>query len=57
MTVGYVPKQNSVKKKKKRKVMEMARTMLKDKVIPTKFYAETIYIAVCLLNRCPKMAL
>jgi len=37
-------------------VMEMARSMLKEKGIPNTFWAEVVYTAVYLLNRCPTKA-
>ena len=33
--------------------MEMARSMLKEKRLPNTFWAEAVYTAVYILNRCP----
>ncbi|KAK4397016.1 hypothetical protein Sango_1538200 [Sesamum angolense] len=36
--------------------MEMARSMLQEKHLPKAFWAEAVYTAVYLLNRCPTKA-
>jgi len=36
--------------------MEMARSMLKEKGMPNTFWAEAVYTAVYILNRCPTKA-
>jgi hypothetical protein len=36
--------------------MEMARSMMKDKGLPNTFWAEAVYTAVYILNRCPTRA-
>lgn len=56
LTVGYAPEQNGVSERKNRTVMEMARSMLEDKGMPKTFWAEAVYTAVYLLNRCPTKA-
>ena len=56
MTVPYTPQQNGVSERKNRTVMEMARSMLKDKNLPNKFWAEAVYTAVYLQNRLPTKA-
>lgn len=56
MTVGYAPEQNGVSERKNRTVMEMARSMLYEKGLPKTFWAEAVYTAVYLLNRCPTKA-
>ena len=56
LTVGYAPEQNGVSERKNRTVMEMARSILKDKNLPNIFWAEAVYTAVYLLNRCPTKA-
>ncbi|KAL0317184.1 UNVERIFIED_CONTAM: putative mitochondrial protein [Sesamum angustifolium] len=55
-TVSYNPQQNGVSKRKNRTVMEMARSMLQEKHLPKAFWAEAVYTAVYLLNRCPTKA-
>nr|KYP68962.1 Retrovirus-related Pol polyprotein from transposon TNT 1-94 [Cajanus cajan] len=53
LTVSYSPQQNGVSERKNRTVMEMARSMLKEKGLPNTFWAEVVYTAVYILNRCP----
>ncbi|KAK4390398.1 Retrovirus-related Pol polyprotein from transposon TNT 1-94 [Sesamum angolense] len=55
-TVSYNPQQNGVSERKNRTVMEMARSMLQEKHLPKAFWAEAVYTAVYLLNRCPTKA-
>ncbi|KAK4386664.1 Retrovirus-related Pol polyprotein from transposon TNT 1-94 [Sesamum angolense] len=55
-TVSYNPQQNEVSERKNRTVMEMARSMLQEKHLPKAFWAEAVYTAVYLLNRCPTKA-
>ncbi|KAL0349434.1 UNVERIFIED_CONTAM: Retrovirus-related Pol polyprotein from transposon TNT 1-94 [Sesamum angustifolium] len=50
------PQQNGVSERKNRTVMEMARSMLQEKHLPKAFWAEAVYTAVYLLNRCPTKA-
>jgi hypothetical protein len=56
LTVAYSPQQNGVSERKNRTVMEMARSMMKDKGLPNTFWAEAVYTAVYILNRCPTRA-
>ncbi|CAA0825713.1 cysteine-rich RLK (RECEPTOR-like protein kinase) 8 [Striga hermonthica] len=56
LTGGYAPEQNGVSERKNRTVQEMARTMLAEKNMPKEFWAEAVYTAVYLLNRCPTKA-
>ncbi|TXG63370.1 hypothetical protein EZV62_010364 [Acer yangbiense] len=56
LTVGYAPEQNGVSERKNQTVMEMARAMLKEKGLPNTFWAEAVYTAVYLLNKCPTKA-
>lgn len=55
-TVGYAPEQNGVSERKNRTVMEMARTMLKERGLPNSFWIEAVNTAVYLLNRLPTKA-
>ncbi|KAK4388734.1 Retrovirus-related Pol polyprotein from transposon TNT 1-94 [Sesamum angolense] len=55
-TVSYNPQQNGVSERKNRTVMEMARSMLQEKHLSKAFWAEAVYTAVYLLNRCPTKA-
>jgi transposase InsO family protein len=56
LTVGYTPQQNGVSERKNQTVMEMAKSMLHEKKLPKAFWAEAVYTAVYLLNRCPTKA-
>ncbi|KAL0441700.1 UNVERIFIED_CONTAM: Retrovirus-related Pol polyprotein from transposon TNT 1-94 [Sesamum radiatum] len=55
-TISYNPQQNGVSERKNRTVMEMARSMLQEKHLQKAFWAEAVYTAVYLLNRCPTKA-
>lgn len=56
LTVGHTPQQNGVSERKNQTVVEMAKTMLKEKGMPNTFWAEAVYMAVYLINRCPTKA-
>ncbi|CAL9012443.1 unnamed protein product [Prunus brigantina] len=45
LTIAYSPQQNGVAERKNRTVMEMARTMMHEKKIPFKFWAEAVNTA------------
>ncbi|CAL2259464.1 unnamed protein product [Prunus armeniaca] len=51
---GYM---NGVAKRKNRTVVEMAKSMLHEKGLPYKFWAEAVNTAVYILNRCPSKSL
>ena len=52
LTVAYFPQQNGVPKRKNWTVMEMSRSMLNEKGLPNTFWAEVVYTAIYILNRC-----
>ncbi|GKU93722.1 hypothetical protein SLEP1_g7290 [Rubroshorea leprosula] len=56
LTVKYTPQQNGVSERKNRTVMEMARSMLFEKNLPKKFWAEAVHTVVYLLNGLPTRA-
>jgi Reverse transcriptase (RNA-dependent DNA polymerase) len=56
VTIGFTPEQNDVAERKNRNIVEMTKTMMKEKGLPLTFWAETTYTAVYLLNRCPTKA-
>ncbi|KAL8117736.1 hypothetical protein AgCh_015569 [Apium graveolens] len=56
LTVGYSPQQNGVSERKNQTVVNMAKSMLKEKGFPNSFWAEAIHTAVYLINRCPTKA-
>jgi transposase InsO family protein len=39
LTIEYAPKQNGVSERKNRTILEMAKSMLKEKGLPNKFWA------------------
>ncbi|KAI5328241.1 hypothetical protein L3X38_027638 [Prunus dulcis] len=57
LTVAYSPQQNGVAERKNRTVVEMARTMMHEKQIPLKFWAEAVSTAIYLQNQSPTSAL
>lgn len=56
-TVAYSPQQNGVAERRNRTLMDMARSMLKDKGMPDEFWAEATFTAAYLQNRLPTRAL
>ncbi|KAK8934097.1 hypothetical protein KSP39_PZI014574 [Platanthera zijinensis] len=53
LTAAYSPQQNGVAERKNLTIMNMARSMVKEKGLPKMFWAEGVQCAVYLLNRCP----
>lgn len=53
LTASYTPQQNGVSERKNRTIVEMARSMITNKNFPKVFWAEAVYCAVYILNRCP----
>jgi len=53
LTVSYTTQQNGVFERKNQTVMEMAKSMLREKGLKKTFWAEAIYITVYLMNRYP----
>ncbi|XP_057418038.1 uncharacterized protein LOC130712217 [Lotus japonicus] len=51
LTIRYTPQQNGVAERKNRTTVEMARSMLKGKELPNKFWAEAVSSAAYILNR------
>ncbi|KAI9166016.1 hypothetical protein LWI28_024708 [Acer negundo] len=56
-TPAYTPQLNDVAERKNRTILNMARSMLKDKNMPKSFWAEAVLCAVYLQNRCPTKSL
>nr|KYP53106.1 Retrovirus-related Pol polyprotein from transposon TNT 1-94 [Cajanus cajan] len=50
--VAYSPQQNGVLERKNHIIMEMIRSMLKEKDLPNTFWIEVYTIIYYLLNRC-----
>lgn len=56
-TAPYTPQQNGVVERRNRIVMNIARSLLKSKRVPGRFWGEAVRHAVYLLNRLPTKAL
>ncbi|GKD53211.1 retrovirus-related pol polyprotein from transposon TNT 1-94 [Tanacetum coccineum] len=56
LTSPYTPEQNGIAERKNRTVMEMARSMLKEKKLPDNLWAEAVATDVYLLNLSPTKA-
>ena len=56
LTAPYTPQQNDVAECKNKTVVEMARTMLKEKNVSTVLWAKAVATAVYILNRSPTNA-
>lgn len=57
LTTPYSPRQNGVVERKNRTVVEMARSFLKEKSLPSMFWAEAVCHSVYILNRLPTRAI
>lgn len=57
LTAPYSPQQNGVAERFNRTVIEMAKTMLHNANLPYSFWAEAIYTATYIRNRCISRAL
>ncbi|GKV01133.1 hypothetical protein SLEP1_g13712 [Rubroshorea leprosula] len=56
LTMKYTPQQNGISERKNRTMMGMARSMLFEKNLPKKFWAEAVHTAIYLLNGLPTRA-
>ena len=56
LTTGYTPQQNGVAERKNRTIMNMVRTVLREKEIPRSFWPEAVQWANHVLNRSPTVA-
>ena len=52
----YTPQHNRVAERRNRLIVEMARSMMKGKNLPNKFWAKAVYTIVDILNRSPMKA-
>ncbi|CAL8993818.1 unnamed protein product, partial [Prunus brigantina] len=57
LTVAYSPQQNGVAERKNRTIVEMSKTMMKEKKLPYNFWGEAVNTAVYIQNRSPTKAL
>ena len=55
-TVPYSPQQNGVVERQNQTVVGMARSMMKAKGMPARFWGEVVTTAVFILNRVPTKA-
>ena len=56
-TARYTPQQNGVAEKKKQTIMNMARSLLKEKCLSNIFWAKAVACSAYLLNRYPTTSL
>jgi hypothetical protein len=56
-TTRYTPQQNGVAERKNQTIMNMARSLLKEKCLSNTFWAEAVACSVYLLNRSPTTSL
>jgi transposase InsO family protein len=56
-TTRYTPQQNGVTEKKNQTIMNMERTLLKEKSLSNTFWAEAVACSFYLLNRSPTISL
>ncbi|CAL2260415.1 unnamed protein product [Prunus armeniaca] len=57
LTTRYTPQQNGVSERKNQTIMEMVRSMLKNKNLQKELWAEAVTCAIYLINRSPTKAL
>nr|CAD1820301.1 unnamed protein product [Ananas comosus var. bracteatus] len=57
LTTSYILQQNGVAERKNRTLVKMAKSMLKAKGLPNKFWAEAVSTATHILNRSPTSSL
>ena len=55
-TARYTSQQNGVAERKNRTIMDIVRSMLKEKHFPNDYWAEAVHCASYVLNRCPTKA-
>ena len=53
LIASYTPQQNGVARRKNRTIVEMERSMMKEKGLPTEFWGEVVATTVYLINRFP----
>jgi hypothetical protein len=56
-TTRYTPQQNGVAERKNQTIMNMERTLIKEKCLSNNFWAEVVACSVYLLNRSPTTSL
>jgi transposase InsO family protein len=53
VTAPYTPQHNGLAERRNRTLLDMTRSMLKDKKLPHKLWGEAVATAAYVLNRCP----
>lgn len=53
LTASYSPQQNGIVERENRTIVEMATSMMNEKGLPKRFWAEAVFTAVYILNRSP----
>ncbi|CAJ2635289.1 unnamed protein product [Trifolium pratense] len=53
VTAPYTPQHNGLAERRNRTVMNMVRSMLKEKSLPSNLWGEAVNTAVYILNKCP----
>ncbi|CAJ2663346.1 unnamed protein product [Trifolium pratense] len=57
ITAPYTPQHNGLAERRNRTILDMARSMVKQKGLPHRFWGEAVSTAVYILNRCPTKCL
>ncbi|CAO2836221.1 unnamed protein product [Amaranthus hypochondriacus] len=52
-TASYTPQQNGIAERKNRTILDMTRSILKERGLPKQFWAEVVAWTTYILNRCP----
>jgi transposase InsO family protein len=53
VTSPYTPQHNGLAERRNRTLLDMTRSMLKEKVLPNTLWGEVVATAASVLNRCP----
>ncbi|GAU42828.1 hypothetical protein TSUD_185870 [Trifolium subterraneum] len=53
VTTPYTPQHNGIAERRNRTLLYMARSMIKQKALPHKFWGEAVTTAAYILNKCP----
>ncbi|KAM1597308.1 hypothetical protein ACFX1Z_032224 [Malus domestica] len=53
LTTAYTPQQNGIAERKNRTILDLTRSMLKEKNLLKELWAEAVACSIYLLNRCP----
>ena len=53
VTAPYIPQHNGLAERRNRIILNMARSLIKEKDLPQRFWGEAVATSVYILNRCP----